>query len=123
MQIKIKKRSAEALLSLPEDGLTVLLVVGLTLYFPVPCFHGLFATRQILLLEERCTVGCDLREVFGAVVNRGRDGTETQTGCDAILRLADVLTVGVTLADVDTRAIRILGRSGAVRTNQVKVLV
>ena len=85
MQIKIKKRSAEALLSLPEDGLTVLLVVGLTLDFPEVTLHGLAATGLILLLEEGCTVGCDLREVFHAGVNRGGDGTETQTSGNALL--------------------------------------
>ena len=62
----------------------MLLVVGLTLYFPEVTFHGLAATRLILLLEERCAVGCDLREVFHAGVNRGGDGTEAQTCCDAL---------------------------------------
>ena len=99
--------------------LPVLLVVGLSFYFPQVGFHGLATTRFVLLREEGCAVSCDLREVFGAGVNRGGDGTEAQACCDALLRLADVLAVGVTLADVETRAIRIRGRSGAVRTDEV----
>ena len=64
----------------------MLLVVGLTFYLPEVTFHGLAATRSVLLFEEGCTVGCDLREVFGAGVNRCRDGTEAQTNCDLVLR-------------------------------------
>ena len=99
--------------------LPVLLVVGLSFDFPEVGLHGLATTRFVLLREEGCAVSCDLREVFGAGVNRGGDGTEAQTSGNALLRLADVLAVGVTLADVETRAIRIRGRGVAVRTDEV----
>ena len=99
--------------------LLVLLIVSITANLPEVRLHGLATTRFVLLREERCAVGCDLREVFHAGVNRGGDGTEAQTSGNALLRLADVHTIGVTLADVETRAVWIRGRGGAVRTNQV----
>ena len=97
----------------------VLLIVRVAAYFPQIGLHGLFATGGVLLFEEGCAVGCDLREVFDTLVDGCLNLGEASTRCEAALRHADVLTVGVGLADVETRAVGVLGGCGAVRTDQV----
>ena len=97
----------------------VLGVILLAADVPEVRFHGLFATGGVLLLEEGCAVGCDLREVFDALVDSCLYLGEARARCEAALRLADVLTVGVGLADVETRAVGVGGGCRAVRTDQV----
>ena len=100
-------------------AVAVLRIVRVAAYFPQIGLHGLFATGGVLLLEEGCAVGCDLREVFDTLVDSCLYLAEARTRCEAALRLADVHTVGVGLADVETRAVGVFGGCGAVRTDEV----
>ena len=120
-QIFIRKKEPVRALSCDRRRrlAVVLGVVRVAAYFPEVSFHGLFATGGVLLLEEGLAILSDLREVFDALVDSCLYLGEASARCEAALRLADVYTVGVSLADVETRAVGVLGSCGAVRTDQV----
>ncbi len=97
----------------------MLSIVLLTTHVPKVRFHGLFATGGVLLSLERCLVLRDLLEIrlaeFHCLANCGEACTSVQRA----RRLTDLVAVGVRLTDVQTRTIGALGRSRAVRTDQV----
>ena len=98
-------------------------VVRVAAYFPQVGLKGLFATGGVLLLEEGLAILSDLREILDTLVDSCLNLGEASARCEAALRLADVYTVGVSLTDVQTRAVGVFGGCGAVRTDQVITVV
>ena len=100
-------------------AVAVLRIVRVAAYFPQIGLKGLFATGGVLLLEEGLAILSDLREILDTLVDSCLNLGEASARCEAARRHADVHTVGVSLADVETRAVGVLGGCGAVRTDQV----
>ena len=101
----------------------MVLIVGISFNFPEPFLEGLATTRLVLLSGERCLILGEGREVLRTNSNGTGYGYEAVTDADFLLRESGRTNVGVTLADVDTRAVRIRGSSFAVGTDQVITVV
>ena len=102
----------------PGGALTIILLHCLFANCPQVRAHGLFATRQILLCVEGCFVGSNVLQRFAADCHCGSYSCEGCTCSSLLLRqLAVALVVRIRLADVDTSAVRIGGRSGTVSTD------
>ena len=99
-----------------------LVILG-TAYHPVVCQHGLFAVRQVTLREESLLVLGQLGQVTLTQLDRLRHRRETVTRIDGVLGLRQHVTVGVTLADVQTATFFAGRRRLAVRTDEVVAVV
>ena len=99
------------------------LVVLLTADVPEVSRHGLFAIRVVLLRLERSEVLSHVAQVFATRLHGSRYRAEAVTCVDGVLGLRDVVAVGVTTADVQTRTFVTGGRCFAVRTDQVIAVV
>ena len=95
------------------------MVVRLTANLPQVLGHRLAASRRVLLRVERLEILCHVAQVFATELHRCRYCCEASTCVDGVLGLRDVVTVGVLLTDVQTRAVRVGGCCRTVRTDQV----
>jgi len=96
------------------------IVVLVTADFPVVDLERLLAAREVLLSDEGCLVGSDLGEVTFTLLHHRGYGAETQTCCCFIRRDRSGAIVRVLLADVQARAVRVLGGCFTVSTNEVR---
>ena len=92
----------------------MVLIVGITLNLPEPGLEGLATTRLVLLSGEGSLILRQGREVLRTCCYGTAHGYEAVTDADFLLRESGRTNVGVTLTDVDTRAVRIRGSSLAV---------
>ena len=99
------------------------IIVAVAFDFPEPFLEGLATTRLVLLSGEGSLILREGLEVLRTNSNGTGYGYEAVTDADFLLRDSGGTNVGVTLADVDTRAVRIRGSSFAVGTDQVITVV
>ena len=92
----------------------MVLIVGISFDFPEPGLEGLATTRLVLLSGEGSLILREGREVLRTCCYGTAHSYEAVTDTDFLLRESGRTNVGVTLTDVDTRAVRIRGSCFAV---------
>ena len=97
----------------------MLLVVLCAADHPEVSTHGLLAVSKILLGNEGCLVGRDVRQVVSTLGNHRTNGCKTSTNLELLGGRLRGALVRFRSADVQTCAVRVGGRFLAVRTNQV----
>ena len=113
--------------TLPKEGCSLaarmLGVIRLTADLPEVRVEGFLTSCRVLLCCESLLVGTDRGEVNRAICDGCFHCCEAGTSRDLLGGQSTGTLVGFTLTDVQTRAVRILGRCGTVGTDEVITVV